>query len=224
MENVFESQERGLERLLKGLAALVDIVAVSEDFSYILVHGEHVFRAYSDLHAKLGEHRFKAWRKLLACVEEGIARGDIRRDIDTESLALAAQGAIHMTIRAWIEADFSFDIREACESRIAMIERILTPTDALRSLPRRNLSVKPLSMKPASARAARAKPAVAKDESRTVGVATKAATKTAGGKTASAKNAAAKVPAASRSARGASTADSVKAKPRAKAPLGAKRK
>ncbi|MGO8693515.1 MAG: TetR family transcriptional regulator [Rectinemataceae bacterium] len=208
MENVFEVEERGLERLLKGLFALVDLVAASEDFSYILVHGEHVFRAYSDLHERLGEHRLRQWRKLLACVEEGAAAGKIRRDIDAQSLALAAQGSIHMTILSWIEDDFGFDLREACESRIAMIERMLTPTEALGSLPRR-------SAKSAGAKSARTKPA-----------AKTALSKSGAAKRSGAKAAGAKPRAASGSGRRLPAADSAKAKvkPRAKAAVVAKRR
>ncbi|HUW40745.1 MAG TPA: helix-turn-helix domain-containing protein [Rectinemataceae bacterium] len=227
IESAYDCEERGLGRLLAALLSISDIAAEGEDFAYILMHGEHVFRGYSDLHDKLAEMRKREWSKLMACVEDGVSRSEIRRDIDAESLAYAAQGAIHMTIRSWIESDFSFDLRAACETRVAMIERMLTAAEALRSLPKRNLSArlvaaKSAAAKPVAAKAVAAKPAVAKSTRRTATVAKPGSSKPPAAKTASAKTAAASV---SAKARGSSTSNRAveakggKAKPR----VGAKR-
>ncbi len=219
VENAYESEERGLGRLLAALLSIADIAATGEDFAYILVHGEHVFRGYSDLHDKLAELRRREWSKLLSCVEDGVSRSEIRRDIDAESLAFAAQGAIHMTIRSWIESDFSFDLRAACELRVAMIERMLTPADALRSLPKRTLSAKTASAKTASAKTASAKAVPAKAVPAKAAALRPAAAKST--RRAAARPGTSKPASASSSSRAAATKGTTK--PRAGTAVGAKR-
>lgn len=156
IDEAFEVEERGIARLRSGLEAIVDIMAEGGDFSYILVHGEQVFRGYPDLYKKVGGYRLRNHENVMACVEEGVERGEIRADVDAESLATAALGMIHMTILSWIEERFRFDLRDRCELRWDTIERMFTPALSSRSVARRSSNTKTSSTKTVSSKASAA--------------------------------------------------------------------
>ena len=172
-EQAYDSEETGLARLRDALLGMAAAVAASRDFAYILLHAEQVFRGYPDLRKKVAELRRRDERLALECVNEGVASGDIRSDVDPSSIASSAIGVFFLAALSWIESGFSFDLCEECAARWDDIERLISTKPAAKSATRpvklRSAALKveapaaketvraPAARKPAKA-AAKAKP------------------------------------------------------------------
>jgi AcrR family transcriptional regulator len=132
-QQAFSREEEGLARLREATLSIVDTIAASGDYAYILVHAEHVFRGYPDLRARVAELRKAGEKNYLECVKEGVSAGDIRSDIDAAAIATAALGLIFLTARTWIESGFAFNLRDVCEARWDDVERMFATKPAARS-------------------------------------------------------------------------------------------
>lgn len=162
IEDAFKVEERGLARLRCGFETLGEIVAEGGDFAYILLHGEQVFRGYPDLYKKVSAFRTRNQGVVLACIEEGVARGEVRVDIEPASLAAAALGAMQLAILAWIEEGFRADIRSRCAQRWEGLERLLSSAPPSRTAVRRSSSAKPSATRVAATRTSSTKSAASK--------------------------------------------------------------
>ncbi|HTX73937.1 MAG TPA: TetR/AcrR family transcriptional regulator [Rectinemataceae bacterium] len=125
IDRSFDTDEAGMARLRSGLASILQVMVEGREFSYILLHGEQVFRGYPDLRKKIGQYRARERKNMLACVEEGIKRGEVRKDLDAGYLATAAWGMMHLTILSWIEQDFDFDLMSRCGGCWDALERMM---------------------------------------------------------------------------------------------------
>jgi AcrR family transcriptional regulator len=121
----YEGREKGLAKLRSAMLAMVDYLAASGDFAYVLVHATQVFRGYPDLRKKVAEYLEKDQKNAIAAVAEGVRLGEVRDDVDPESLAMAAFGTIFLTTIVWIESAFAFDLREVAERRWEDIEALI---------------------------------------------------------------------------------------------------
>ena len=84
---VFSGEGKGMAKLREACLAIVESLAASHDFSYIVLHARHVFRGYPELKAKVAENDAKDQAAVLACISEGIKAGEVRTDIDPVSAA-----------------------------------------------------------------------------------------------------------------------------------------
>ncbi len=101
--SAFSVEGKGMAKLRDACPALVDSLASSQDFSYIVLHARHVFRGYPELKAKVAENDAKDQAAVLACISEGIKAGEIRTDIDPVSAASSLLGGIYVLAMTWIE-------------------------------------------------------------------------------------------------------------------------
>jgi AcrR family transcriptional regulator len=168
----YDTDDRGLARLRSASFTLVDHIASSRDFAYILVYARHVFRGYPDLKAKVAENDAHDQAQVLACIAEAIKSGEVRSDIDPVSAAVSLIGGVYITAVMWIESGLSFDIREIYADRWDDFERMVATKPASRSREakaaarERAAAYFPLRVSPkaksASAKKARAKASSAK--------------------------------------------------------------
>jgi AcrR family transcriptional regulator len=138
-DQAYESEEKGLPRLRNAMLSIVDTLAASRDFAYILIHGEQVFRGYPELRKRIAELKKQDERNALECIAEGVASGDLRSDVDPGSIATSTLGMFYITAVMWIEKGFAFDLREVCDGRWDDIERLIATKQAARSADRPRL-------------------------------------------------------------------------------------
>jgi AcrR family transcriptional regulator len=129
----FSADGQGLDKLRAASFAIVDAVAASRDFAYVLVYARHVFRGYPDLKSAVAKNDAQDQAQVLACINEGIKSGEVRSDIDPVSAAVSLIGGIYVTSVMWIESGFGFDIREAYEDRWDDFERMVAAKPASKS-------------------------------------------------------------------------------------------
>jgi Transcriptional regulator len=129
----YASDSKGLERLRAAAFAMVDYIASSHDFAYIMVYARHVFRGYPDLRAKVSANDAQDQENVLSCIAEGIKLGEIRSDIDPVSAAVSLIGGIYITAVLWIESGFGFDLREIYKDRWDDFERMVAVKPAPKS-------------------------------------------------------------------------------------------
>jgi AcrR family transcriptional regulator len=129
----FAAEGRGLAKLKSASFALVDNIAASQDFAYVLLFARHVFRGYPELKVQVTENDAKDQLAVLACVNEGIKAGDIRSDIDPVSAASSLIGAIYQASVMWIESGFGFDLRAVYADRWDDFERMIAAKPAAKS-------------------------------------------------------------------------------------------
>ena len=122
-----------MAKLREACLAIVESLAASHDFSYIVLHARHVFRGYPELKAKVAENDAKDHAAVLACISEGIKAGEVRTDIDPVSAASSLLGGIYILALTWIESGFGFDIREAFDDRWDDFERMVSAKPATKS-------------------------------------------------------------------------------------------
>jgi AcrR family transcriptional regulator len=121
----YSGEGRGLEKLRAASFAVVDTIAASRDFAYILVYARHVFRGYPELKAQVAANDAKDQERVLACINEGIKAGEVRTDIDPVSAAVSLIGGIYVTTVMWIESGFGFDLRVIYGDRWDDFERMV---------------------------------------------------------------------------------------------------
>lgn len=129
----YDADGRGLAKLRSASFTLVDHIAASKDFSYILVYARHVFRGYPELKAKVAENDARDQAQVLACISEGIKSGEVRSDIDPVSAAVSLIGGIYITAVMWIESGLAFDLREIYADRWDDFERMVATKSGARS-------------------------------------------------------------------------------------------
>jgi AcrR family transcriptional regulator len=133
VESFSESGIQGLVKLRKASFSIVDAIAASRDFAYVLVCARHVFRGYPELKASVAANDARDQAQVLACVNEGIKSGELRSDLDPVSAAVAIIGGVYVTAVMWIESGFGFDIREAFADRWDDFERMVSVKPAAKS-------------------------------------------------------------------------------------------
>ena len=190
---VFSGEGKGIAKLREACIALVECLAASNDFSYIVLNARHVFRGYPELKAKVAENDAKDQATVLACISEGIKAGEIRTDIDPVSAASSILGGIYILALTWIESGFGFDIRAAFIDRWDDFEKMASAKPATKSreskTASRDRSAAYFPLRPASAAKPRASAAKKAADSRrkAAAKASKAAPKKTASKAAPAK-------------------------------------
>jgi len=121
----FTVEGKGLSKLKEASLTLVENIAASHDFAYVLLFARHIFRGYPELKARVTANDAKDQAAVLACVNEGIKAGDIRSDIDPVSTASSLIGAIYVTAVLWIESGFGFDLKATFADRWDDFERMV---------------------------------------------------------------------------------------------------
>jgi TetR/AcrR family fatty acid metabolism transcriptional regulator len=129
----FAAGGQGLVKLHEAGAVLVDNIAASRDFAYILAYARHVFREYADFKAQIAENDARDQAMVLACINEAIKAGEVRSDIDPVSAAASFLGNIYLTTVIWIESGFAFDIREINGDRWDDFVRMVSAKPAAKS-------------------------------------------------------------------------------------------
>jgi len=138
-DEVYHTKESGMARLRTAILSIVDYLAASRDFAYILIHAQQVFRGYPDLRRKIGEYARKDEENALSCITEGVSRGEIRGDVDPLTLASTIIGTVYITAIMWLDSGFAFDLREVCDARWEDLERLISVEQGgKRASPRRH--------------------------------------------------------------------------------------
>ena len=65
--------------------------------------------------------RFLAW--LHGVVDDGVERGELRRDLDRDVFVSVVLGTINSTMIEWITEGRAFDLSDACRKRVALVVR-----------------------------------------------------------------------------------------------------
>lgn len=123
----YETEEEGLARLRGVILQTVDVFAQARDFAYVILHAEQIFRGYPDLKRRLAELRQRDKAMAMACLLDARARGEIRGDVELDSIAAAVVGMILMTVGGWIDSGYAFDLRAAGALRWSDAERFIGP-------------------------------------------------------------------------------------------------
>jgi AcrR family transcriptional regulator len=124
-EDAYRSEGKGISRLRSAIRSIVDSLAASHDFAYILVHARQVFREYPELREKISEYGSKDHKNAMSCIEEGVKAGEIRADVDASTIAISLIGGIYMMAILWIESGYAFDLRQVCDDRWEDVERLI---------------------------------------------------------------------------------------------------
>jgi|GEM_PF-910370 len=132
-DEAYRSDGKGLARLRAAIHSIVDSLASSHDFAYILIHGRQVFREYPELRDKISEYNAKDQKSAMNCIEEGVKMGEIRSDVDPSSIAISLIGGIYMIAILWIESGYAFDLRQVCLDRWEDVERLIATKPSSRA-------------------------------------------------------------------------------------------
>ncbi len=125
-DEVYKVPEKGLERLRSAVLSIVDYLEASRDFAYILIQAQQVFRGYPDLRSRIATLAARDQENAVSCVAEGVKAGEIRGDLDPQSIAAFVLGGILSSVMTWIDAGFSFDVKEACYKRWFEFESMIS--------------------------------------------------------------------------------------------------
>jgi TetR/AcrR family transcriptional regulator, fatty acid metabolism regulator protein len=123
-DDAYRAEGKGIVRLRAAIRSIVDHLAASHDFAYIVIHARQVFREYPELREKIAELSAKDYKNALACIEEGVKAGEIRSDVDPASIAVSLMGGVYMIAILWIESGYAFDLRQVCGDRWEDVERL----------------------------------------------------------------------------------------------------
>ena len=129
----FLAEGKGLAKLRDASLTLVENIAASDNFAYVLLFARHIFRGYPELKARVTANDAKDQAAVLACVNEGIKAGDIRSDIDPVSTASSLIGGIYVTAVLWIESGCAFDLKAVYADRWDDFERMVATKPAPKS-------------------------------------------------------------------------------------------
>jgi AcrR family transcriptional regulator len=121
----FDAELSGWERLKPAMISMVDILADGNDLAYIILYARQVFGGYPDLRERLGELEAESQGRVLACIQESIERKEMRNDISPETVAAMLSGMANSTVAQWIVSGFSFDLKTTFRTRMDEIEKLI---------------------------------------------------------------------------------------------------
>jgi AcrR family transcriptional regulator len=120
----YEAEEPGLEGYFSALDKILRIIGGNRDFAYLIPYAELVFSGYGELKGRLAGLRALGDRKVASCL--AVASGELKAGAEPEMVAAASAGIIHLGLVRWLEANFSFDLVEACERSLSPLQRLIT--------------------------------------------------------------------------------------------------
>lgn len=92
----------GLDRLEAAYLSILVTLKENEDFSYILVQPDPIFRQYPKLKQRLVELRMRDKASVVDCVKEARSKKQLLPTTDVETLAMSLVGATMILLQAWI--------------------------------------------------------------------------------------------------------------------------
>jgi AcrR family transcriptional regulator len=122
----FEVPGKGLDRFVAGCNRTIDAFSRSKDFSYLILHAEHVFRGYPELRKRITELRRMDQASVFGILEEAKALGQLPPGADLKAVAIAFYGAIHFSVHAWIEGEAEIDMVGMATGYIEGIRNLIT--------------------------------------------------------------------------------------------------
>jgi AcrR family transcriptional regulator len=125
-DQAYRAEGKGLGRLRAATRSIVDSLAASQDFAYILIHARQVFREYPEFRERISELNAKDYKNAMSCIEEGVKAGEIRSDVDPATIAISLVGGIYTIAILWIESGYAFDLRQVCGERWDDVERLVS--------------------------------------------------------------------------------------------------
>jgi AcrR family transcriptional regulator len=131
-DDAYRAEGKGLPRLRFAVRSIVDCLAASHDFAYIVMHARQVFREYPELREKISELNAKDRKNAMSCIEEGVKSGEIRSDVDAATIAISLVGGIYTIASMWIESAYAFDLRQICADRWDDVERLIAAKPSAR--------------------------------------------------------------------------------------------
>jgi AcrR family transcriptional regulator len=114
-----------LDGFRSAVHAATEVMAASRDFAYLVLNADQVFSGYPELKARSREMRSHDERFAMESLERARAKGEIRADATSESVAFAAMGILHITTVMWLDSEFSFDLCGLCDRRLEEFLRLV---------------------------------------------------------------------------------------------------
>jgi len=104
-----ESGESGLERLEAGADEIFAIMKDYPQFAYVIAKPDPIFRQSPKLKTKVAELTAALRAAIVDCLKEAKSIGELVQDVDLESFATAAAGALYQVMYAWVEDVEGYD-------------------------------------------------------------------------------------------------------------------
>ncbi|MCX7025097.1 MAG: TetR/AcrR family transcriptional regulator [Spirochaetes bacterium] len=105
---------KGLPRFEKAYFGILDILTEYADFAYLIVHASTIFLEYEELSDRIVALKQRDKIQVLACIKEASRAGQIRNDVDAETIAGAIVGNTLILLGSWLSSGGGFPLRERC--------------------------------------------------------------------------------------------------------------
>lgn len=100
----------GLDRLEAAYMSILGLLKENEDFSYILVQPDPIFRQYPKLRQRLTELRLRDRASVIDCVKEAKSKKQLLPTTDVETFAVSLVGSTMILLQTWINDVNAFDL------------------------------------------------------------------------------------------------------------------
>ncbi|OHD79445.1 MAG: hypothetical protein A3J97_12565 [Spirochaetes bacterium RIFOXYC1_FULL_54_7] len=100
----------GLDRLEVAYLAILKILKENEDFSYILVQPDPIFRQYPKLKQRLVELRMRDKAKVVDCIKEAKSKKQLLPTTDVEAFSMSLVGATMILMQTWVNDVNAIDL------------------------------------------------------------------------------------------------------------------
>jgi AcrR family transcriptional regulator len=115
LNSSYASQEvKGLERYEQALHQIIEKLVEFKDFAYLIVYSPTIFHEYEDLRARIKTVRNRDRNQALACFKEAAKLGQIRSDVELETLAMATVAQIQLLFMTWLDGRDGFNLKDRC--------------------------------------------------------------------------------------------------------------
>lgn len=103
---------KGLDRFEQAYTRILDLMVKYKDFTYLVVFGPTVFQEYEELYIRAKALKNRDKNQVISCFKEAAKSGQLRKDVDPETMALAVLGQTTVLYTAWIECECGFNLKD----------------------------------------------------------------------------------------------------------------
>jgi AcrR family transcriptional regulator len=105
----------GLDRLEDAYFKIIAALKDNEDFCYLVVHPDGIFRQYPKLRERLAEIKKRDKQSVMDCMKEARAKGQLLAGTDIESAGLSLVGSALLILQAWVAGNAESDPLKDCK-------------------------------------------------------------------------------------------------------------
>ncbi len=123
----------GIDRLEEAYFKIIAALKDNEDFCYLIVHTDGIFRQYPKLRERLAEIKKRDKQAVMDCMKEARTKGQLLPGTDIEAAALSLVGSALLILQTWVAGGSETDPLKDCKKVWTSIRGCIGNPDSVKA-------------------------------------------------------------------------------------------